>query len=214
MRDERIDYVRGLGIIFMVMAHAGGPWPNYIYIFHMSLFLICSGYCYKSGESIFVFCRKRIKTLYVPYIVMGIFVNLLNPLLATVGMIDKISYKEIINNIFNILLFKGGNIYIGQLWFLKMLFFALVLYHIITKILTYLIRSNSIRILVISIFSVIFLVVGYYAGIYVPNEFSWNICTAVIMIHLGVLIKKVDLINYLEKHNTVWIMIVGGGGAH
>ncbi len=37
-RYDIIDVVKGIGIILVVCGHAGSPFGNFIYLFHMSLF--------------------------------------------------------------------------------------------------------------------------------------------------------------------------------
>lgn len=50
-RNPLIDYMKAIGIILMVMGHSGSPITLWIYLFHMSLFFIISGYCIKEYYS-------------------------------------------------------------------------------------------------------------------------------------------------------------------
>lgn len=45
-RDRSVDIAKGLGIILMVMGHAGMPHSSIIFRFHMALFFILSGWCF------------------------------------------------------------------------------------------------------------------------------------------------------------------------
>lgn len=47
MREIKYDIAKGLGIILMVAAHANIPAKSFIYLFHMPLFFIISGYFFK-----------------------------------------------------------------------------------------------------------------------------------------------------------------------
>lgn len=65
--------IKGIGIILMVMGHSGFPFTKYIYLFHMSIFFIASGYLYKDKDSdtlysIFKFIFRKIKSLWLPYV--------------------------------------------------------------------------------------------------------------------------------------------------
>lgn len=46
-RDSCIDIIKGLGISFMVAGHCGSPITKFITLFHMAIFFVASGYCYK-----------------------------------------------------------------------------------------------------------------------------------------------------------------------
>lgn len=65
-RVSYIDYIRAVGIVLMVLAHIplSSAFVHYVHGFHMPLFFIVSGYCYKGGEG---HLKKTIKKLLVPY---------------------------------------------------------------------------------------------------------------------------------------------------
>lgn len=78
--NSTISNIKALGILLMVMGHAiaglSGIYNiayNFIYLFHMPLFFFCSGYLFKDKytetiNSSFVFFKKKVKGLYVPYL--------------------------------------------------------------------------------------------------------------------------------------------------
>ena len=43
-RDLVLDSMRGIGIVLMVLGHAGFPSSSFIYLFHMALFFMLSGW--------------------------------------------------------------------------------------------------------------------------------------------------------------------------
>lgn len=43
-RDPVIDSMRGIGIVLMVLGHSGFPGTDFIYLFHMALFFMLSGW--------------------------------------------------------------------------------------------------------------------------------------------------------------------------
>ena len=76
VRDATIDILKGIGIILMVAGHCGAPFTSYIYLFHMAIFFISAGYCFNEKHAISVdsvkkYILKKIKTLWIPY-VLGI----------------------------------------------------------------------------------------------------------------------------------------------
>lgn len=50
-RVNYIDYIRAIGIVLMVLAHIplSDAFVHYVHGFHMPLFFVVSGYCYKAG---------------------------------------------------------------------------------------------------------------------------------------------------------------------
>ena len=45
-RDPVIDSMRGIGIVLMVLGHSGYPGTDFIYLFHMALFFMLSGWLF------------------------------------------------------------------------------------------------------------------------------------------------------------------------
>lgn len=73
-RLQYLDIAKGFGIILVVLGHSGisETAVKYIYSFHMPLFFIISGYLYKSEDSIGNFIKKKIKALYLPYVLVNL----------------------------------------------------------------------------------------------------------------------------------------------
>ena len=51
--NDTITYMKAVGIMLMVLAHCSNFWFIYytVYMFHMPLFFIVSGYCFKEKYS-------------------------------------------------------------------------------------------------------------------------------------------------------------------
>lgn len=77
-RIEWIDIARGIGIILVILGHIGiGGIGKFIYSFHIPLFFFLSGFCFSGNETDFkYFLRKKVKTLIVPYIFLGMVIGL------------------------------------------------------------------------------------------------------------------------------------------
>ena len=77
---KRIDYLdiaRGIAIILMVIGHAVSGYKRaIIFSFHMPLFIIISGFFYKSGRNIKEEIKNILKKLIIPYIVSIIVVHI------------------------------------------------------------------------------------------------------------------------------------------
>lgn len=86
-RDMDIDTVKGIAIILMVIGHCGPVFSRYIYLFHMAVFFIASGYCeYGKTLNAKEFVAKKIKSLWIPFAVYNGVFTLLNNLFCTIGI--------------------------------------------------------------------------------------------------------------------------------
>ena len=73
-RSVEIDLVRGLAIILMVIGHTETAAQGFIYLFHMAVFFMASGYLYRESAadsvvSVKQYVIRKIKRLWVPYAV-------------------------------------------------------------------------------------------------------------------------------------------------
>lgn len=106
-RENWIDVLKGVGIIFVIIGHVSlsSEFSRWIYTFHMPLFFILSGFLWsRSSERITIkeFCVKRIKSILWPYVFFRILL---------------IIYWCIVESHFR-------HLDIGPIWFLIVLFFA------------------------------------------------------------------------------------------
>lgn len=133
-RIEWIDLAKGYGIILVVMGHCfvkDSVIHNLIFSFHMPMFFILSGYCFKPEK--YLSCKDVIyikaKTLLIPYLALW-----------GIGMVFTLLIPEWRNRI--TLSGMGKDIYQGypslsnntSIWFLLCLFMITVIYYIIYQI--------------------------------------------------------------------------------
>lgn len=154
-RSKNIDVVKGFGIILMVLGHCGFPFSHFIYLFHMAIFFIVSGYCYNSKytdntHGVLIVFKKRIRSLYIPYVVysvaylllwnvflkLNIYTDNINFLKFGIrnhfGLVEYITFGKVIKQFLLIVLFLGNGGQMGSaLWFLRCLFAVTMCYTII-----------------------------------------------------------------------------------
>ena len=80
-RDLYFDILKGIGIISVVVGHAfytGNYYSdfsnylyNFVYVYHLAIFFLVAGYFFKPEISLYVFLKKKIKSLYLPYLAFG-----------------------------------------------------------------------------------------------------------------------------------------------
>lgn len=171
----------GGAIILMVAGHTYNHfYHNFIYLFHVAVFYIISGYCFNDSyadnlKNLFVLLKKRIKGLWLPYFSYNLLFLLLRNLLIKLGFLtldsSYFNYEPILNDGFTQVLTFSGYIktiiksiffihsqsLVGGLWFLGGLFYVTFFYSFIQWLLKKL-HIEKYHIL----FSVLLLFVGYF----------------------------------------------------
>lgn len=133
-RETWIDFLRGTGIILVVLGHCWPPFSKQIYGFHMPLFFLLSGYLFSHYERLCFkdLVKKLAVRLLIPYYV-----------LCPIGLIFDITTKliahkniELLRSMVGCFLLSWGKwMELSQpLWFLTGLFCTNILYWFITKI--------------------------------------------------------------------------------
>lgn len=138
-RDNTLDLLKGFAIILVVLGHINvvTPVENFIYSFHMSLFMFISGctffYSYSKSTRSFSYILKRFLSLCIPYIFWG-----------------WISYYIKHSNNFDFdsfITFPISAEHFNHLWFLPTLFLIIAL-TIIEDFLTKSIKNTVLRLIV------------------------------------------------------------------
>ena len=215
-RNVTFDIAKGLGIILMVLAHAGGPFIKFIYLFHMPLFFILSGYffkesCYLNFQEVKTFIKKRLKTLYIPFIACNLVFLILhnffldinfytnNPLFEkgtegnSFGLKNYYTIPTTTLKTFYTLILATGEQLGGATWFLKVLFFITIFSCLGCFILKKLIRNQKIfeisqaAIYTTLLFSGFILYLKNFNFYAIGTMFS---CSAIF--YLGILYKKYE----------------------
>ncbi len=133
-RDNSVDTAKGLAIILMCVGHAycAPLLGRFIYLFHMAFFLMMSGYFFsdKNLDDLKGFVIKRLKGLWLPFVVAGwIFILLHNVLLdlqlSSPPPYEYYDLKSMAYKIFTTIpRFIPTEDMMGPYWFLSCLFGA------------------------------------------------------------------------------------------
>ena len=139
-RDKSIDILKGIGIIMVVVGHSGCPdtLRTIIYMVHMPLFFLASGYFLKEDRLLDMvsFAKGKIKSLYVPFIKYAIPILFLHNLLINVGIMSTeygaqyynmgTLVQELILRV--VFMEVHGEALLGTYWFIQALFFGYILF--------------------------------------------------------------------------------------
>jgi fucose 4-O-acetylase-like acetyltransferase len=182
-RDETVDIMKGLLILLMVAGHAQIPIHRFIYLFHMPVFFMITGwlYNYKREEiDIKKYTLKKISSLYIPYVKYGLFFLMLSIICPFFfkEMSGGFETWDIIKRLAGILLFQGRYEIVGTSWFLFALFFSSLIFNA----LNYFFDTKTVGGVIIILF-----LAAYYTG---NKLYTGMVFSAALMIYLGYIIKN------------------------
>lgn len=167
-RNINIDIIKGIGIILMVGGHCGMPFTHFIYLFHMAIFFMASGYCFNESNSetmqdVLSFVKRKFKGLWFPYVLWTAVFSLLHNVFIKTGIysLDPWSISEIGKNIIKSFFLHGHTQLGSALWFISALMQIAVLYCCIDYVIKKVTVSKKANLLLQGAVSIVFLVIGY-----------------------------------------------------
>lgn len=150
MRDDSVSICKAFGIMLMVMIHSGIPGETVVSMFHMPLFFVMSGYCFKDkslqlpSKDYFL---KKVKTLWWPYVKWSMIFLLCHNLFFHLNILnEEYGYKEshsafyswtdIYSHAWHIMLMMSDHEYliVGGYWFMKQIFFGSLIAYVVLKL--------------------------------------------------------------------------------
>ncbi|MCX7698058.1 MAG: acyltransferase family protein, partial [Candidatus Goldbacteria bacterium] len=190
-REQWIDNLKGIGIIFIIFGHSISC-PDflidYFFSFHVPLFFFIAGLNFNTSllEDFRIFLKKRIKRLLIPYM----FFNLLSYgfWVIRVKFFDSPQEVPLIRPLFGILYGNGHNkwlIHNEPLWFFVCLFVTQVFLFIILKFT----KTKHSIIIILSIFAMF----SYLDSKYLRIRLPWSIdiaFNAVVFSGIGYMLKE------------------------
>lgn len=218
-RNVELDILKGLSIIAVVLGHTNFAGTHYIYLFHMAVFFMASGFFFntKSSDSIKnvgVFLKKRIIGLWLPFVIWNTLYTLLNNVfiklniytdneiiknyvVADFASLHKhMSLKDMAVNIAKGLFMAGHTELGGAFWFLRVLFYISVAYVIADFILKKIFRKEKTVLILQGVISAVLLAAGYFMSLKKINTFSIDLlCSCYCLYYLGCLASKIKAEN-------------------
>lgn len=233
-RDEKIDIVKGLGIIFMVLRHSRAPYSDFVLLFHMAIFFIASGYlynpaCAKTVKSAMGYIKKKIKSLYLPYLGYTLAFILLNNFFLKINVYtdnpkfldgamvettyavlgEYYSLKTIIKQVVKALFFRAGTQLGGAFWFFQVLFMVQIGYTIVEFLVNKITANHTKQQLIQTAVSVALLLVGYWCFLTGHGLYGLNrVCSVYILIHIGTMLRDYSVTDRIWKVLGRWGTII------
>lgn len=189
---RNISIFRGIMLCYIIMGHIGftGIFDYYIHAFHVPVFFIISGYCFKPCESLKAYLGKKVQSMLIPYVVFA----LVHFFLAF-WLVEEFHWKNALGHIF--WMNNSGMPISGSLWFVTSIFFASIVYQIL---------DLKVKEVVRNIIIVVAMIIGFVCPIRLP--FSTD--TALVglgFMHLGRYLRLYEPRKQMLKNcfNVGWI---------
>ncbi|WP_432525358.1 acyltransferase family protein [Serratia sp. BFP-2025] len=199
MRDESLDSIRGLAIIFVVLGHVSNlpdEIKKAIYLFHMPLFFIVSGYLFstqKSRDNLPGYIKSKFRRLIIPAWFMGTICGL--PFMAMLAL-GKIQFSDF--------LFKAQGTFLGYptadhtfnctpIWFLYSIF--------ITELISAFFSKVNASFIYLSTLSLTFIIITSNSFVFIPFNAFVSI-SSLFFFCIGILIKG-SIYNILKSKKTL-----------
>lgn len=188
MRKNWIDWAKAIGILLVVMGHSNYNQPDInpmIFMIHMPLFFVVSGYLYKTNMSMKEISVSNVRTLLIPYILF----NLIALVYLTCSCLIKQLmgnnadwYSTVIEPLCNTVLGIPGNMLCGPTWFLLALIWCKYIIIAFEK------SSRVLKIFLFFVWIIAIILIQLYQP-QIPFAFNSGI-VGCIWFALGYLIKK------------------------
>ena len=227
-RNETIDLIKGLGIFLVVLGHSAFPLKSYIYLFHMPIFFMASGYCFNmknsaSSAALGQYVGKKVKGLYVPYVLFNAIFWLSHNLLISLNIctdnpafsapMQKLTFPQLWARLNHCLHFNPGGTHqlAGADWFVLVLFYITLVFAAACFI-TGLFKNRPLQHILLVLSGVAALLMGYalqkkelsLEGFWTPAITGYSLY--VLGFYLRSLPEKVNV--FLEK--AKYIILVAG----
>ena len=216
-RFEEIDILKAIGIICMVAGHCGAPFTRFVFLFHMALFFIASGFTCnpKSSDSLAALGKtflKKIRRLWLPFFLSGTFFTLLNNWLIRVNILtdnpelfnytgsiqimnlstlaQNLTPGETLKAVASHFLFLGTSLLTNALWFLRVLFIISMMYAVFDWLIKKFRLGNTL--VWQAAVSVLLLGAGYYCHLHqIEIRFGLQLVASYyVLFFLGTLLRR------------------------
>lgn len=218
-RENEVDVLKGIGILFVIIGHQGSPLfggnsiLEYVYTFHMPLFFIVIGYLSinVSRYSFGTFFKKRVYGLLIPYLLFFLFSFLWTNTVYTASrglpwgtfLVAPFDYIQAF-------VLAGG--YLNEvpihnfpLWFLPLCFAASIVFYLLIKI-------KNTKLLILATVAIALLTIPFQELL--PGRPIWHINVlpaAVVFMLIGYFYNRLskNLPQWQNSYSGLALIIVG-----
>ena len=210
--------MRGIGIVLMVLGHSGFPGTGFIYLFHMALFFMLSGWFFSLRGGLVHFAKRKVLTLWLPFVLANTALTVLNNLFLKLNILtgdERIlalpgnvvttptTLKDVIGRTVHWCVFDGGTQLGGALWFVQALFQISILYAVIEFLLKKFLHDID-TLIPQGLISGVLLWVGWRCG-----QAGWNVwglgiaASCYCLFYLGTVLRRTARTDARPLHRAV-----------
>lgn len=198
-RIEYLDIARCLAMFCIIIGHLDiTPINNFVFTFHIPLFLFISGYFFNPGQDFKTFFKHKFKSLIKPYLIVCAIICVVEAILAAPGQFHYTIFYWLVASLFGSGSPRDFGTFImpriGAIWFLLALFFALIVFKLLVKLPRYIRLILIILIVQLSVYSTKFF--------WLPLSLQPAGCF-ILFIYIGYLIRKYE---HLIKFNRFTLL--------
>lgn len=208
--DSTFSIMKGVAIISVVIGHCSIPWiEGFVNQYHLAVFYFIAGYFFNPSyfDTPWIFIKKRVIRLYLPFIGYGFAFLLLHNLFCHWGFYPTYqiySFSEWLRNFLLLVIrITSSELFMGAMWFPVSLLTVSLLYLPINKI--PIINKHKWG-------GVFFCSIIAYAAITykVKNPYCiWDTLMILPIYHIGVLFRQYDLFHRFVNWETTVSCVVG-----
>ena len=214
-RIKSVDIAKAIGIFLIVLGHVlkSGELRKFIYAFHVPLFFFLSGICFSTKENK-KFMVNKIKTIYIPYIVLSIISILIYVFMGK--YVSSSINSNVLDNIIGMMYCNPnmGNMEWNQpLWFLPCLMIQLILINILENLIKNKKYKQKVRCIIVIVLVLCGFILSAYR-IYLPFLLEAAMSMTVFT-YLGIVvrenkeyIKKSKIYRYLTNRKYITMLII------
>lgn len=210
-----IDIARGIAMLSVIVGHTlnvNGSIDRAIYLFHMPIFFILSGYLYRV-EPLNISVKKETYNVLLPYLGTSLILIIMYPITYMSHMIFQYRYKSFLDVILSIIFGSGMPVKIfgketsilpiGAIWFLLAFFIAELIFKYFIKMS----KKNGWSVCTECLMMSLVVIIGITVSKYVTLPWSINSALiATIFIYVGYLMKKERVLENI----TNGLLIISG----
>lgn len=132
MKNTTLNIMKGLCMLLVVAGHTNCPFKNFIYLFHVPVFFMISGYLFKNDyslnhQNLCTLFKKRLCSLWIPYVVSNILLLLVSSITAAAGPLS-FDINNLLIEVLKITFFCFEPTLGGASWFIGTLFFVTLIF--------------------------------------------------------------------------------------
>lgn len=133
--NDHVSVIKAIAMILLLYGHTNAPFLGHMFsMLRMPVFVMASGYCFKDYylEHRVTFAKRRVKSLYWPFVKWSLVFVLLHNVFKHIGFLDSstpaYTWHDILSQLPHIAVMHVIEELLGGYWFIEQLFFSTIIF--------------------------------------------------------------------------------------